>query len=129
MRADFTRHNEEVRRVWDAYHAGKPIRVPVGNFTIGPRIWLLNPALNTTGITMERFSTDPEVMFQVLLAYKYHLHHHVPHDIEMGNRSGTMSTSTVASMWTSCCAVRPPPSARRSGASWAAGSCTAGSSS
>lgn len=84
MRDDFTRHNEEVRRVWDAYHAGKPIRVPVGNFTIGPRIWLLNPSLNTTGITMERFSTDPEVMFQVLLEYKHYLHHHVPHDIEMG---------------------------------------------
>lgn len=81
---DFTRHNEEVREVWDAYWKGRPIRVPVGNFTIGPRIWLLDPALNTAGITMERFSTDPETMFQVLLAYKHHLHHHVPHDIEMG---------------------------------------------
>lgn len=81
---DFRRHNEEVRRVWDAYRNGIPVRVPVGNFTIGPRIWLLNPALNTAGITMERFSTDPEVMFQVLLEYKHYLHHHVPHDIEMG---------------------------------------------
>lgn len=81
---DFCRHNEEVQQVWDAYWRGQPIRVPVGNFTVGPRIWLLNPALNPTGITMERFSTDPETMFQVLLQYKYYLHHHVVHDIEMG---------------------------------------------
>ncbi len=81
---DFTRHNEEARQVWDAYWSGKPIRVPVGNFTIGPRVWLLNPVLNRTGITMEHFSTNPELMFNVQLEYKYYLHHHVVHDIEMG---------------------------------------------
>lgn len=80
----FEAHNEEVRQVWAAYRAGRPIRVPVGNFTIGPRIWVLDPRLNTAGITWQRFSTDPQVMFDVLLQYKYHLHHHVPHDIEMG---------------------------------------------
>ena len=26
---DFTRHNEEVRQVWESYNAGRPIRVPV----------------------------------------------------------------------------------------------------
>ena len=81
---DFMQHNEETRQVWDAYLDGNPLRVPVGNFTIGPRIWVLDPAYNTEGITWEAFSADPELMFQVQLKYKYHLHHHVVHDIEMG---------------------------------------------
>ena len=81
---DFTRHNEEVQQVWDAYWAGKPIRVPVGNFTIGPRIWLLDPSLNTEGITMETFTYDAEVMFQTQLKYKHYFHHHIISDIEMG---------------------------------------------
>jgi hypothetical protein len=81
---DFKRHNEEVRQVWESYEAGRPVRVPVGRFTIGPRIWLLDPALNVEGITWRAFANDPELMFQVLLKYEYHLRHHVVHDIEMG---------------------------------------------
>jgi len=81
---DFVKHNEEVRQVWDAYLLGDPIRVPVGNFTIGPRIWILDPALNTEGITWEAFSTDPELMFQVVLKYKHYLLHNIVHDVEMG---------------------------------------------
>lgn len=81
---DFVKHNEEVQQVWEAYLLGTPIRVPVGNFTVGPRIWLLDPTLNTEGITWEAFSNDPELMFQVQLKYRYHLQHHVIHDIEMG---------------------------------------------
>ena len=80
---DFTQHNEEVQQVWDAYLLGDPLRVPVGNFTIGPRIWLLDrrttPRHHLGGVQY-----GPELMFQVLLQYKYHLHHHVVHDIEMG---------------------------------------------
>ncbi len=84
MPNDFSRHNEEVRQVWEAYRNGKPTRVPFGNFTIGPRIWVLNPQLNTEGITWEAMSSDPELMFQTYLKYKYYLVHHIPHDIEMG---------------------------------------------
>jgi len=85
---DFERHNEEVLQVWEAYWKGNPIRVPFGNLTIGPRIWILDPQLNTDGITWEEFSNNPELMFQVLLEYKHHLVHHVPHDIEMGIPKG-----------------------------------------
>jgi uroporphyrinogen-III decarboxylase len=81
---DFAEHNAEVKRVWEAFEAGNPIRVPVGRFTIGARIWMGNPALNTRGITWERFSSDPAVMYDVQLEYKHYLHHNVPHDIEMG---------------------------------------------
>ena len=82
---DFKKHNEEVQQVWEAYWKNHPIRVPFGNLTIGPRIWILDPELNIEGITWEQFSNDPELMFQVLLKYKYHLVHHVPHDIGNGN--------------------------------------------
>ncbi len=81
---DYVKHNEEVAAVWAAYRAGRPLRVPLANFTIGPRIWVLNPALNRAGVTWEQMSTDPEVMFQAYLQYKYYLVHHIPHDIEMG---------------------------------------------
>jgi hypothetical protein len=81
---DFEAHNEEVKQVWEAYRAGVPIRVPFGNFTIGPRIWVLDPRLNTEGTTWEAMSNDPELMFQTYLKYKYYLVHNIPHDIEMG---------------------------------------------
>ena len=81
---DFTAHNEEANAVWEAYWAGAPTRVPVGNFTIGPRIWLLDPALNTRGITWRQFSEDPSVMWDVQLQYHYHLRHHIPCDQQMG---------------------------------------------
>src|ERR1035437_8372809 len=81
---DFACHNEEVRRVWGSYNAGRPIRVPLGNFTLEPRIWIQDPRLNTSGVTWESFTNDPEVMFTTLLRYSHHVAHHIPHDIEMG---------------------------------------------
>lgn len=81
---DFQQHNEEVEEVWAAYHAGTPIRVPFGRFTLSPRIWLLDPNLNTQGVTWEECFTDPETMFQMFLQYRYHVVHHIPHDIQMG---------------------------------------------
>ena len=81
---DFTQHNEEVSRVWETYQAGHPIRVPFGPLGINPRIWLLDPHLNTDGITWEQFSSDPEVMFQTCLAYSYYVAHAIPQDCEMG---------------------------------------------
>lgn len=80
---DFAEHNAEVKHVWDAYNLGNPIRVPM-TLGMGPRILLMNPKLNTEGITWEEFSNDPELMFQTWLKYKYYVHHNIPHDIEMG---------------------------------------------
>ena len=84
MQIDFVKHNEETNMVWDAYHAGNPIRVPVGNFTIGPRIWLLDPKLNTEGITFHDFQYNFDTMFDVQLKYKYHLAHNIIFDQIMG---------------------------------------------
>lgn len=110
---DFQRHNEEARRVWESFNAGRPIRVPVGSFTIGPRVWILDPALNKTAITWETFSTDPRVMFDVQLQYKHFLHHHVVHDIEMGIPAEgweifTEFVNTAEAAWFGCEIFYPP---------------------
>ena len=80
---DFTRHNEEVRQVWEAYHSGKPIRTPM-LITSGPRIWILDPALNPKGLRWKEYLNDPETFFQVSLQHKYYAAHNIPQDEEMG---------------------------------------------
>jgi uroporphyrinogen-III decarboxylase len=80
---DITRHNEEVQQVWQAYSAGKPLRVPM-MLTSVQRIWVLDPALNTQGTTWQEYLNDPQVMFDVTLQHKYYVAHHIPQDAEMG---------------------------------------------
>lgn len=111
---DFTRHNEEVAQVWSAYRAGRPLRVPFANFTIGPRIWVLDPRLNDLGVTWEQMSNDPETMFQVYLRYKHYLVHNIPHDIEMGVPSegktweiGTEFVNVFEEGWLGCPIIYP----------------------
>lgn len=109
---DFSEHNEEVRRVWETYNSGKPVRVPFGYFTIGPRIWVQDPRLNTEGITWEAMSNDPELMFQTYLKYKYYLVHNIPHDIEMGIPAktweiGTEFVNVFEEGWLGCPVIYP----------------------
>ena len=80
---DFSRHNEEVTRVWEAYHAGTPIRPPM-QLTSVQRIWVLDPTLNTRGITWQQYLNDPKTMFEVSLEHRYHVAHHIPQDALMG---------------------------------------------
>ena len=82
-KSDFTQHNEEARQVWAAYHSAHPIRPPM-LLTSVQRIWVLDPALNTTGITWEQYLNDPRCMFEVSLAHRWHVAHHIPQDAEMG---------------------------------------------
>lgn len=81
---DFEKHNEEVRRVWEAFWAGKPIRTPV-ILGINPRIYLLNPALNTEGITFQQYSEDPDVMARMQVRSQHYVRHHMLQDAEMGS--------------------------------------------
>ncbi|HEY3416284.1 MAG TPA: uroporphyrinogen decarboxylase family protein [Armatimonadota bacterium] len=80
---DYPAHNEEVRRVWEAFSAGKPYRVPV---SIGGSItnYLLNPALNVQGWTFQQFFEDPEVQIQAQLAYQQWTRFNLYCDREMG---------------------------------------------
>ena len=64
---DFTQHNEESKAVWEAYHAGDPIRVPVTLWS-DARYFLLDPSFNPNNrITFQDFIEDPEVMMDVQL--------------------------------------------------------------
>jgi hypothetical protein len=85
---DFTRHNEEVRQVWETYQAGRPLRVPM-LLTSVQRIWVLDPSLNRHKITWKQYLNDPRTMFEVSLAHRWHVAHHIPQDAEMGIPSGT----------------------------------------
>jgi uroporphyrinogen-III decarboxylase len=80
---DFSRHNAEVRQVWEAYNAGRPLRVPMV-LTSVQRIWVLDPELNTRGVSWQQYLNDPRTMFEVSLAHRYHVAHHIPQDAEMG---------------------------------------------
>lgn len=80
---DFQRHNEEVAAVWQAFHEGRPTRVPVSVHG-SIRNLLQNPAINTTGYTFEDFLTDPEAQIQCQLAYQAWYRNHVLCDREMG---------------------------------------------
>ena len=80
---DFEAHNAEVQAVWEAYHAGRPHRVPV---SIGGSIrnFLQNPEFNDTGYTFQDFFEDPEAQIQCQLRYQKWLRYHLVCDREMG---------------------------------------------
>ncbi len=80
---DYAKHNAEVAEVWEAYRSRRPIRTPV-ILGINPRIFLLNPALNTDGISFRDYSEDPDVMAKAQLASAHYVRHHMLQDMEMG---------------------------------------------
>ncbi len=80
---DFERHNEEIKAVWDAYHAREPIRVPV-IVGVNPRVLLLNPELNPEGITFADCSRDPDLMAEVQMRTQSYVRHNMLQDAEMG---------------------------------------------
>jgi uroporphyrinogen-III decarboxylase len=80
---DFAAHNAEVRAVWEAYHAGRPSRVPV-SLSGSLRNFLQNPALNDTGYSFRDFFEDPEAQIQCQLRYQRWVRYHLLCDREMG---------------------------------------------
>ena len=60
--------NQEKQRIWQAYHARKPIRVPA---TLGAnaRVILLDEKLNPAGIQFERYYHDPAVTVKMQLKH------------------------------------------------------------
>lgn len=80
---DFRAHNDEARRVWDAYEAGTPIRTPM-MLGMSPRIYLSDPTLNTHAITYERYHTDAETMIDVQVRFQDYWRHNLYADHEMG---------------------------------------------
>jgi len=80
---DFDKHNEEVKAVWEAYHAGRPLRVPVV-LGVNPRLLLLNPVLNPEGIEFADCWQDPDLMAEVQLRTQSYARHNLLQDAEMG---------------------------------------------
>ncbi|HOX36500.1 MAG TPA: uroporphyrinogen decarboxylase family protein [Candidatus Brocadiia bacterium] len=80
---DFESHNQEVKRVWDAFHKREPHRIPV---IIGAstRASLLNPAVNTERICFREYTLDPEIMLRKQLEHHYWVRHNIMQDAEMG---------------------------------------------
>jgi len=82
-KVDFERHNEEVTRVWEAFHEGKPYRVPV---TVSGSITNLfeNPEVNTTDYTFEDFFTNPQAQIEAQLIFQKWVRYNWICDKEMG---------------------------------------------
>lgn len=80
---DIERHNEDVKAVWEAYHARKPTRVPVV-LGVNPRVLLLNPDLNPDGISFQDYSADPDLMARVQMMTQHYVRHNLLQDSEMG---------------------------------------------
>ena len=80
---DFAAHNEEVKQVWEAYHAGKPIRVPVV-LGLNVRYYLFSPWLNPRGITFRQYTEDPDLMLETQLEFQRYVRHNLLCDAEMG---------------------------------------------
>ena len=80
---NFKAHNEEVKAVWEAFRAGRPIRVPV-TLGVNPRFLILDPKINRRGIDFQTYSTDPQVMLRSQVEFKDWVRHNLPQDQEMG---------------------------------------------
>ena len=83
MRVDFVKHNEEVKKIWDGYYSGKPIRVPM---IIGcnPRMILLDSKLNKKNISFKEYSENPDIMLNVQLEFRKWVKFTIPQDMRMG---------------------------------------------
>jgi uroporphyrinogen-III decarboxylase len=83
MQIDIKKHNAEVKRVWEAFYAGKPIRVPM---IIGcnVRMILLDPELNRKNISFKEYTENPEVMLLSQLEFIKWYRTSVPQDADMG---------------------------------------------
>ncbi len=84
---DWVEHNKEVRRVWEAYHSGKPYRIPM-MLGVNPRLFLLDPKLNTKHITFQEYSENVDVMIDVQMQHQYYVRHNLYADHEMGLPEG-----------------------------------------
>lgn len=80
---DFAAHNTEVKEVWRRFHQGRPSRVPMV-LGISSRFTILNPAINSKGVTYEEYFNDPDAMFETQLRHQHWIRHHLPQDAEMG---------------------------------------------
>ncbi len=80
---DYQKHNEEVREFLAQYDAGTNPRIRM-SIACNPRIFLLNPRLNTGQVRWERYFNDPAVMLDVQMHFFEYRAFHIYFDQLMG---------------------------------------------
>ena len=83
MREDFAIHNEEVGRVWNAYRAGRPIRVPMF-FGTQVRYTMHPDRQTTTPMSWQEYWSSPENMLRRQLEHQEWCAFHLWQDAAMG---------------------------------------------
>lgn len=66
---DFSKHNEEVKKIWDSFHKEKPSRVPV-QFSMNPRMVILNPELNKWRYSFKDYFENSDVRWKIELEFQ-----------------------------------------------------------
>jgi uroporphyrinogen-III decarboxylase len=80
---DFESHNAEVRAVWDAFNAGKPLRAPI-IFGTATRFFMDHPQANSAWLTFRRYTEDPDAMFEAQLRFARWSRFNLLQDAELG---------------------------------------------
>lgn len=83
QKIDFKRHNEEIKKVWEAYNARTPYRIPV-KVCGSIRNLFSNPDINTTGYTFEDYFKNPQAQIECQLAFQKYYQFNWLCDNEMG---------------------------------------------
>jgi uroporphyrinogen-III decarboxylase len=80
---DFGEHNEEVKRLWKEFEAGKPSRIPV-QWSMSYKMLVLSPSLNVWGYGFRDCFDDPNTMLRAELEFEHWRRQNVWCDWEMG---------------------------------------------
>jgi len=80
---DIAAHNAEVKRCWEAYHAGKPCRTPI-IVGLATRFFLYHPEVNPGRLSFREYSEDPDKMFDFQLRWQRWVRFNVLQDAELG---------------------------------------------
>ncbi|MCL1793817.1 MAG: hypothetical protein FWG34_08100 [Oscillospiraceae bacterium] len=79
---DFEKHNEEANKVWEFYHGGNPVRIPM-ILGMNPRMIILDEKYSG-GVTFETYYNNPQIMLETQLKFQRFQSCEVVYDHVMG---------------------------------------------
>ena len=80
---DFAQHNAEVKALWAAFPAGQAPRVPIV-FGTNARYYMVNASANPDGVDFQRYTENPDVMFDTVLRFQRWTQFNLLQDAELG---------------------------------------------
>lgn len=83
LEKDFSKHNREVRKLWEDFEKGVHERVPMIT-GVSDRFYVLNPVTNPKDVSFYEYSNDPALMFEMQCEFSKYARFHIPGDHEMG---------------------------------------------